>query len=112
MNAAAKALADNFVLGKYHQSHSFSKESLLCAFLFILSFLSAVMVIYFKDNNRHMINELQSLQREETRLQVEWGQLLLEEGSLKTHARIQQMASTELKMFSPTHQHTTLIEVP
>jgi cell division protein FtsL len=82
-----------------------SKTGWLTLMLFLLCFFSAIAIIEVKDQNRRLVSEQQSLRQEAVRLQVAFGQLLLEEGSLCTHARSQQVATHRLHMYLPNQKH-------
>jgi cell division protein FtsL len=45
--------------------------------------------------------ELQALSYEKDRMDVEWGQLQLEQGTLTTHGQVEQAARTRLGMINP-----------
>jgi len=70
---------------------------------------SAVGVIYAKHQNRMRFVELQSLQKLRDQMDVEWGQLQLEQSTLVTHGRIERMARHELKMTIPPAEKIVMI---
>jgi cell division protein FtsL len=69
---------------------------------------SALGVVYTTYLSRQLFIELQKAQQRGDDLQVEWGQLLLEQGTLATHSRIEGVAGVKLGMRLPP---TAAIEV-
>ncbi|HET7371546.1 MAG TPA: cell division protein FtsL [Gammaproteobacteria bacterium] len=63
--------------------------------------VSALAVVHTVYRNRTLFAELQQLRQQRDRLNVEWGQLQLEESTWATHARIQQAAREKLDMHMP-----------
>ena len=51
---------------------------------------------------RHLLNNKQQLVHEQDRLQVEWGQLLLEQSSLVAQGQVEEIAISKLAMEVPT----------
>ena len=66
-------------------------------------------VIFSVHTSRQMVNELQSLQRESDRMQVEWGQLLLEKSAWGSYAQIERTARDELDMYVPTVKEIVVV---
>lgn len=73
------------------------------AFLTLLAAITvtALGVVHTTYTSRHLLNSLQDLERQRNRLQVEWGQLLLEQGSLVAQGRVEDTAIAELGMEVP-----------
>lgn len=63
--------------------------------------LSSVGVVYARHENRMLFVELQGLGAERDRMDVEWGQLQLEQSTLTTHGQVEQAARTRLDMVNP-----------
>jgi cell division protein FtsL len=63
--------------------------------------LTALSVVYTTFTSRHLLNELQDLEKQRNRLQVEWGQLLLEQSSLVAQGKVEDTAIAELGMEVP-----------
>ncbi len=109
MNAAAKVINQNSVfhghLGKMQVSRYFYFQSaLLCAVL-----LSALAVVYITNLTRITCSQLQSLEQESHQLQLQWGQLLLEQASLSTPARVEEMATERLHMVLPSRKQAFVL---
>ena len=62
---------------------------------------SALGVVYSKHEARSRFNDLQRLTRERDELDIEWGQLQLEQSTLATHGRVEQAARDQLRMTIP-----------
>ena len=77
--------------------------------LLILTTVSATGVIYLTHKSRYLLNELQQLERQRNNLQVEWGQLLLEQSSLVAQGRIENLAIAELGMKIPTVENVVVV---
>ncbi len=63
--------------------------------------LTALGVVYTTFSSRHLLNSLQQLEKQRNRLQVEWGQLLLEQSSLVAQGKVEDTAIAELGMEVP-----------
>lgn len=79
-------------------------------FLLVATTASATGVIYTTYKSRHLLNDLQQLERQRNTLQVEWGQLLLEQSSLVSQGRIENMAITELGMKIPAMDNMVVVK--
>ncbi len=78
------------------------------SFLVSSLFVSAVSLVYVKAMDRMLYSNLQSLQKGRDDLTLEWGQLLLEQSTWATQARVQGIAETRLNMAAP-EQNTVII---
>lgn len=70
-------------------------------FIGILSVLvmnSALAVVYAKHQSRKLFVELNQLEQARDAMNIEWGQLQLEQSTWSTHARIEKTARTRLNM--------------
>jgi cell division protein FtsL len=79
--------------------------------LIVVVMVSAIGVVYSRHLNRVWFVELQSLQAQRDRLNVEWGQLLLEQGTWSVHGRIEDVARQKLKMGMPTPADIVVVQV-
>jgi cell division protein FtsL len=62
---------------------------------------SALGVVWVKHQNRKAFGELQQSRAERDALEVEWGQLQLEQSAWATHPRIEQLARDQFDMQPP-----------
>ncbi len=72
---------------------------------------SAVGVAYSKHYSRLLFVELQGLQRQRDQLAEEWGQLLLEQSTWSTHARIEGEARDRLDMEAPRPDAVVMVNL-
>ena len=70
---------------------------------------SALGVVYAVNESRHLLNELQILENKRNALQVEWGQLLLEQSSLVSQGRVEDIAIAELGMQIPAMENMVMV---
>jgi len=62
---------------------------------------SSLGVIYAKHEARSRFNELQQLTQQRDDLDIEWGQLQLEQSTWATHGRVERVARDELHLVIP-----------
>ncbi|MEJ1960391.1 MAG: cell division protein FtsL [Gammaproteobacteria bacterium] len=77
--------------------------------LWLLALGSAAGAIYSKHRARELFVTLERLNNQRDTLDVEWGQLQLEQSAWSTHAFVERVASTKLKMASPPPKDIELI---
>jgi len=85
------------------------QQSLL-ALLLLMVVMSALGVAYSKHQSRRLFVELQALYSERDALGIEWGRLQLEQSTLATPIRIENMARQRLNMFVPAADRITIIK--
>lgn len=66
--------------------------------LLLAVLVSAVGVVYSKHMGRELFIELQALGNERDRMDVEWGQLQLEQSTLTTQGQVEHAARDQLGM--------------
>ncbi len=109
MNAAAKVInQSNLFNGQLADMHM-SKSVYLLIVLLAAVLVSALSVIYTTNSYRSTLNQLEQEERQTHFLQLQWGQLLLEQSSLATPARVQEFAVEKLKMTLPVSKNTYLL---
>ena len=69
--------------------------------LTVLVIVSALAVIYSAFLYRQLFNEQQQMLVARDGMQVEWGQLLLEQSALAAHSRIEKIVTKKLEMYVP-----------
>ncbi len=74
--------------------------------------LSAIAVIYTKHESRRYFTELQHLTKERDQLNIEWGQLQIEQSTYATHGRVEALATEELDLTRPALSDVYVIEQP
>lgn len=70
---------------------------------------SALAVVYVKHRGRVLFVELQALERERDAMQVERGQLQLEESTWATHDRVERVAREELGLVMPSSESSVVV---
>jgi cell division protein FtsL len=75
----------------------------------IVCVVSAVAVIYTKHESRKLFVELEELTSERDALNIEWGQLQIEQSTWATHARIEKVASDYLALARPDRSELNII---
>ncbi|MFO1426969.1 MAG: cell division protein FtsL [Steroidobacteraceae bacterium] len=70
--------------------------------LWLATLGSAAGAIYAKHRARELFVELERLNRERDRYEVEWGQLQLEQSAWSTHAFVESVAGSRLRMSMPS----------
>lgn len=71
--------------------------------------ISALASVYAKHQSRKLFVELQTLVAQRDRLEVEWGQLQIEQSTQANHARVEQLARDRLSMRTPTGDDVKLV---
>ena len=84
-------------------------------FLLVLVFaivcvMSALALVYTKHESRKLFVELEALTNERDELNIEWGQLQIEQSTWATHARIEQVAVDDLSLVRPESSEIYVIE--
>lgn len=70
---------------------------------------TALGVVLTTFNSRHLLNQLQQLEQERNQLQVEWGQLLLEQSSLVAQGKMEETAINQLGMEVPAMEQVVVL---
>jgi cell division protein FtsL len=77
--------------------------------LWVTALGSAAGAIYCKHRAREMFVELEQLNAHRDNLEIEWGQLQLEQSAWSTHAFVERVASTKLHMAMPPPKEIEII---
>lgn len=77
--------------------------------LFASLFAAAIAVVWSKHEARSLFIELQGLHGERDGLDIQWGQLKLEQSAWATHGRVEQTARGDLKMIIPRPDEVRII---
>ena len=78
----------------------------------VVCVLSALALVYTKHESRKLFVELESLTHERDDLNIEWGQLQIEQSTWATHERIEQVATDDLSLVRPVASEVYVIERP
>ena len=90
-----------------------SRQPFLLIFVFALvCVLSSMALVYTKHESRKLFVELEALTHERDELNIEWGQLQIEQSTWATHARIERVAIDDLSLVRPETTDIYVIERP
>ena len=87
-----------------------AQPTLLLLVFAIVCVISAIALVYTKHESRNLFVELEQLTTERDELNIEWGQLQIEQSTWATHARIERVAVEELSLKRPQSTEIYLIE--
>ena len=74
-----------------------------------LLFGSAVGVVWAKNEARSLFVQMQALTAQRDALEIEWGQLKLEQSAWATHGRVEQTARVNLQMVIPRPDEVRIV---
>jgi cell division protein FtsL len=77
--------------------------------LWLAALGSAAGAIYCKHRSRELFVELERLNARRDNLDIEWGQLQLEQSAWSTHAFVERVASTKLHMANPPPREIKIV---
>ena len=89
------------------------RQPFLLVFVFaVVCVLSSMALVYTKHESRKLFVEMEGLTHERDELNIEWGQLQIEQSTWATHARIERVATDDLSLVRPTATEIYVIERP
>jgi len=77
--------------------------------LWLAALASAAGAIYCEHRARELFIQLEALNARRDNLQIEWGQLQLEQSAWSSHAFVERVASTRLHMAMPPPQNIVVV---
>ena len=83
--------------------------AILVPTLWLAALSSAAGAIYCKHRSRELFVELERLNAHRDNLDIEWGQLQLEQSAWSTHAFVERVASTKLHMANPPPREIKIV---
>jgi cell division protein FtsL len=83
---------------------------MVVAALWVAVLGSSLGVVYAKQEARSRFNELQQLVKARDDLDIEWGQLQLEQSTWATHGRVERLARDELHMVIPQASDLRIVQ--
>jgi len=90
-----------------------SSRPFLLVFVFaVVCVLTSMALVYTKHESRKLFVELEGLTHERDDLNIEWGQLQIEQSTWATHARIERVATDDLSLVRPEATDIYVIERP
>lgn len=94
------------------ESNQQSQPFLLVFVFALVCVLSAIALVYTKHESRKLFVELETLTHERDALNIEWGQLQIEQSTWAQHARIEKVATEDLSLVRPEASEIFVIEKP
>lgn len=110
MNAAARVISQGSVFHGRLGEMKLSREFITMLVLMGAIFLSALSVILVTNDYRMEFSQLQQLEQQKHQLELQWGQLLLEQASLATPSRVEKIASESLGMHLPADNKIMILK--
>ncbi len=90
-----------------------SRQSFLLVFVFsVVCVISSIALVYTKHESRKLFVELETLTHDRDELNIEWGQLQIEQSTWATHALIERVATDDLSLVRPATTDIYVIERP
>lgn len=77
--------------------------------LLVAVLASAIGVVFSTHQSRKLFTELQAVQTQRDKLDIEWGRLQLEQSTWATHGRIEKLARERLDMRLPTTESAEIV---
>lgn len=111
MNAAAKALHQSNLFHGHFREIRFSFTQYLQMLLFLMVLINAVVDIYCTNQYRMSLSQLEHSIQETNLLELQWGQLLLEQASVSAPSHVQERAETHLQMLAPNKNQIVVLRV-
>ncbi len=105
--SGAKARQGEQAVFSWAAIFSVRTQSILLLLLILLA--TGVSVVYTTFKNRYLLNELQQLKNQRNELQVQWGQLLIEQSTFSLEARVERKAIDELQMKVPEFAEIVMV---
>ncbi len=89
------------------------QQPFLLTFVFaVVCVTSALALVYTRHEARRLFIELEQLTQERDELNIEWGQLQIEQSTWAQHARIERVATEDLSLARPAAADIFVIERP
>ncbi|MEX2124552.1 MAG: cell division protein FtsL [Woeseia sp.] len=86
------------------------QPTLLVLVFAVACVVSAMALVYTRHESRKLFIELEQLTTVRDELNIEWGQLQIEQSTWATHARIERVATEELSLSRPVATEIFVIE--
>ena len=87
------------------------RQPLLMVLVFaIVCVMGGMALVYTKHESRKLFVELEQLTHERDELNIEWGQLQIEQSTWATHGRIEKVATEQLSLVRPKSTEIYVIE--
>jgi len=84
-------------------------RKLIIPLLLMATVATAMSAAYARHQSRKLFVELQALETARDAMNVEWGQLQLEQSTHTTHGKVEDAARKRLSMHIPTPEQVTIL---
>jgi len=89
---------------------SLRSRTAVCIVLAMAVIVSAIWVAAVRHEARQLFVELEALNREHDRLQIDWGRLQIEQSAWAAHPRIESLAREQLSLVPPDQPHIVMLQ--
>ena len=111
MNAASKALHQSNLFHGHLREMRFSLTQYFQFILLMMVLISALAVVYCTNQYRMNLSDLEHSRAQASALELQWGQLLLEEASMTAPSTVEKRATERLNMLIPDSKQITIIHL-
>ncbi len=87
-----------------------SQRFVLLAILFVLVFISAIAVVYVKQQSRDLYTQIRVLQKQQDALTINWSRLQLQHSTLTNAAYVEAIAREKLSMQTVSHPQYVVLK--
>jgi len=84
-------------------------RKLVIPLLLLVTVVTAMSAAYSRHQSRRLFVELQALEAARDAMNVEWGQLQLEQSTHTTHGKVEAAARKRLSMHTPAPEQVTIL---
>ncbi len=109
MNAAARDISQSDLFHGHLANMKLSRTFCFQMMLLGAVLMSALAVVYTTNMHRLALSQLEQAEQQAHQLQLQRGQLLLEQATLATPSRVQQLAEEKLHMVLPSSKQTFVL---
>ena len=89
---------------------SLRSRTAVCIVLAMAVVVSAIWVAAVRHEARQLFVELEALNREHDRLQIDWGRLQIEQSAWAAHPRIESLAREQLSLVPPDQPQIVMLQ--
>ena len=89
---------------------SLRSRTAFCIVLAMAVIVSAIWVAAVRHEARQLFVELEALNREHDRLQIDWGRLQIEQSAWAAHPRIESLAREQLSLVPPDQPQIVMLQ--
>ncbi|MFT5708079.1 MAG: cell division protein FtsL [Oceanospirillaceae bacterium] len=90
-------------------SNEIGRPMIIVVILLVCIIISCISIVYQSYQFRQLFNTQQQIVAHRDELQVEWGQLLLEQSALGANSRVEKIAKRKLAMHVPKSKNIEMV---